>query len=240
MFIQTQTARNSTQPSCLAPLPAGPAAPPPPAASDLPDAGGWAERVLAVACAATVLALATPALHAQTNPPPARGATSATSACPALLNHRVPRLQDEQPQHLCQYAGQVLLVVNTASYCGFTGQYEGLEALNARFARRGLVVMGFPSNDFKQEDSDAKKIADLCFNTYGVKFPMFTTVSVRGPAAHPLFAQLAQATGQAPGWNFNKYLVGRDGKVIAHFDSRVAPEHPSLVAAVERALAAAR
>jgi glutathione peroxidase len=163
---------------------------------------------------------------------------TAPATCPALLDHTVPRLQDDKPQHLCQYAGKVLLVVNTASYCGFTGQYEGLEALNAKYAARGLVVMGFPSNDFKQEDGDKKKIADLCFNTYGVKFPMFTTVPVRGKDAHPLFAQLAKATGEQPSWNFNKYLVGRDGKPVAHYGSMTGPGSSTLTAAIEKALAA--
>jgi glutathione peroxidase len=143
----------------------------------------------------------------------------ACATCPALLSHTLPRLQDEKPQALCQYAGKVLLVVNTASYCGFTSQFEGLEALNAKYASRGLVVMGFPSNDFKQEDADAKKTADVCFSTYGVKFPMFMSIPVRGKDAHPLFAQLAKATGQAPSWNFNKYLVDRQGRPLAHFGS---------------------
>jgi glutathione peroxidase len=180
-----------------------------------------------------LLLAAAPALAQQ----PAAAAT-APAACPALLDHTVPRLQDDKPQNLCQYAGKVLLVVNTASYCGFTGQYEGLEALNAKYASRGLVVMGFPSNDFKQEDGDKKKIADLCFNTYGVKFPMFTTVAVRGKDAHPLFAQLAKATGEPPSWNFNKYLVGRDGKPVAHYGSMTGPGSSTLTAAIERALAA--
>ena len=143
-----------------------------------------------------------------------------------------------KPRKLSDYKGKVLLVVNTASYCGFTPQYEGLEALYAKYAARGLVVMGFPSNDFKQEDADLKKIADVCFNTYGVRFPMFTTVSVRGGGAHPLFAALARATGQAPAWNFNKYLVGRDGKAIAHYGSKTEPTSGTLVGAVEKALAA--
>jgi glutathione peroxidase len=167
-----------------------------------------------------------------------RAPAAASGACPALLQHTVPRLQDDKPQPLCQYAGKVLLVVNTASYCGFTSQYEGLEALHAKYGAQGLVVMGFPSNDFKQEDPDAKKIADLCFNTYGVRFPMFTTVSVRGGSAHPVFAALAQATGQAPSWNFNKYLVGRDGKPIAHFGSTTSPTSRSMTTAIEKALAA--
>lgn len=162
----------------------------------------------------------------------------ATGACPALLNHTFPRLQDDKPQSLCQYSGKVLLVVNTASYCGFTSQFEGLESLNAKFASRGLVVLGFPSNDFMQEDADARKTADVCFNTYGVKFPMFTSIRVRGAQAHPLFAELARATGNAPSWNFNKYLVGRDGRPIAHFGSTSSPTGAALTAAVERALSA--
>jgi glutathione peroxidase len=196
-------------------------------------------RFFAVATA--VLAAATAAV-AQTGAaavPPAAGARAA-AACPPLLDHSVPRLQDEKPQRLCQYAGKVLLVVNTASYCGFTGQYEGLEALSARFAARGLVVMGFPSHDFKQEDKDSRKIAELCFNTYGVRFPMFSAVSVRGPSAHPLFVKLARATGAAPAWNFNKYLVGRDGRPLAHYGSSTAPDDAGLVAAIEKALSAPR
>ncbi len=164
---------------------------------------------------------------------------AAAVACPALLNHTVPRLQDDKPQSLCQHAGKVLLVVNTASYCGFTSQFEGLEALNAKYGPRGLVVLGFPSNDFRQEDADAKKTAEVCFNTYGVKFPMFATTAVRGGDAHPLFRQLAQATGQPPSWNFNKYLVGRDGKPIAHFGSTTAPTSGAINIAIEKALASA-
>ncbi len=167
---------------------------------------------------------------------PAR--TSAAAACPTLLQQSFPRLQDNQPQSLCQYSGKVVLVVNTASYCGFTPQFEGLEALHARYAARGLVVLGFPSSDFRQEDADSRKTAEVCFNTYGVKFPMFTDTRVRGSQAHPLFAELARATGSQPSWNFNKYLVGRDGRPIAHFGSMTAPDNRKFVAAVESALAA--
>jgi glutathione peroxidase len=172
--------------------------------------------------------------QAQTAAPVANA--PAAAACPTLLQQSFPRLQDEKPQALCQYAGKVLLVVNTASYCGFTPQYEGLEALHARYAARGLVVMGFPSNDFNQESGDAKKIADLCYNTYGVKFPMFSASAVRGKDANPLFAQLTQATGKAPSWNFNKYLVDRQGKPVAHFGSTITPTSAALVAALEKAL----
>jgi glutathione peroxidase len=163
----------------------------------------------------------------------------AQPACPALLQHTVPRLQDDKPQALCQYAGKVLLVVNTASQCGFTPQYEGLEALHAKYAAQGLVVMGFPSNDFgNQEPGDAKEIAKTCFNIYGVRFPMFAKTVVKGPGAHPLYATLAKASGQAPQWNFHKYVVDRRGQVVASFASEVAPQDKRLVAALEKALAA--
>jgi glutathione peroxidase len=162
--------------------------------------------------------------------------TQAPASCPAVLKHTFKRLQDETPQDLCQYSGKVVLVVNTASYCGFTKQYKGLEALYAKYAPRGLVVLGFPSNDFKQEDADAKKIADLCYNTYGVKFPMFTSTVVTGSSANPLYAELIKATGNQPKWNFNKYLIDRNGKVIEYYPSKVTPEDPALVASIEKAL----
>jgi glutathione peroxidase len=170
--------------------------------------------------------------------PAAAPLSARPASCPAILNHSFKRLQDEAPQDLCQYAGKVVLVVNTASYCGFTKQYEGLEKLHAKYGGRGLVVLGFPSNDFgKQEPGNAKEIADFCFNTYGVKFPMFAKSVVSGPEANPLHASLAKATGQAPKWNFTKYLIGRDGKVIEHFPSKVTPEDPKLVGQIEQALA---
>ena len=164
--------------------------------------------------------------------------TRMPASCPAILKQNFKRLQDDAPQDLCQYAGKVVLVVNTASYCGFTKQYEGLEKLYAKYGGRGLVVLGFPSNDFgKQEPGNAKEIADFCFNTYGVRFPMFAKTAVTGPEANPLHATLAKATGQAPKWNFTKYLIGRDGKVLEHFPSKVTPEDPALVGKIEQALA---
>ncbi|MDP3761277.1 MAG: glutathione peroxidase [Ramlibacter sp.] len=159
-------------------------------------------------------------------------------ACPVTLNHQFPRLQDEKPQSLCQYSGKVLLVVNTASYCGFTPQYQGLEALYARYRDRGLVVLGFPSNDFAQEGGDNKQIADFCENTYGVKFPMFAKSTVRGAQANGLYRQLAQATGRQPLWNFHKYLVGRDGRVIASYTSMTKPDDAELVRDIEKQLGA--
>ncbi|WP_370663736.1 glutathione peroxidase [Massilia brevitalea] len=188
--------------------------------------------------AASLSAMAqTPAAPARAGGPAASAATAAAPAsCPALLHQNFKRLQDEAPQDLCQYAGKVVLVVNTASYCGYTKQYEGLEKLNAKYGPRGLVVLGFPSNDFKQESANAKEIADLCYNTYGVKFPMFSTTVVSGPNANPLHASLARQTGKEPKWNFTKYLIGRDGKVIEHFPSKVAPEDAALVSKIEAAL----
>lgn len=157
--------------------------------------------------------------------------------CPALLNHTFPRLQDESPQPLCQYQGRVLLVVNTASYCGFTPQYEGLEKLHAQYAARGLTVLGFPSADFgNQEKANNQEIADFCFNTYGVKFPMFAKSSVAGASANPFFTALAKSTGQPPKWNFHKYLIDRDGKVVAAFSSDTAPLDKRVTGQIERLL----
>lgn len=191
--------------------------------------------LLLAAVGATVLTSA-PALAqapGATPPPPAMTAPS----CPALLKQTFNRLQDDAPQNLCQYAGKVVLVVNTASYCGYTKQYEGLEKLYARYGSKGLVVLGFPSNDFgKQEPGSAKEIADFCFNTYGVKFPMFAKSAVTGADANPLHAQLTRATGKEPKWNFTKYLIDRKGNVIEHFPSKVTPEDKALVGKIEQAL----
>jgi glutathione peroxidase len=161
-------------------------------------------------------------------------------ACPAVLNHTFERLQDEKPQTLCQYSGKVVLVVNTASYCEFTPQYEGLEALYSRYKERGLVVLGFPSNDFRQESGDNKQIADFCQNTYGVKFPMFSKSSVRGEHANALYRELAHITGRQPLWNFHKYLIARDGKVVANFSSLTTPDDKALVKAIESQLSVER
>ena len=164
--------------------------------------------------------------------------TFATSqSCPDLLKGTYPKLQDESPQSLCQYAGKVVLVVNTASYCGFTRQYDGLERLYDRYRAQGLVVLGFPSNDFGQQEPDSnKKIADFCHNTYGIKFPMFAKSSVRGSNANPLFKQLAQLTGDSPSWNFHKYLISRDGQKVLSFGSQIAPESKTMTEAIEQML----
>ena len=176
-------------------------------------------------------------------PHPARAADKSASVsaqqagnCPASLNFRFPRLQDESPQNLCQYAGKVVLVVNTASYCGFTPQYEGLEALYAKYRDRGLVVLGFPSNDFSQEPGSAKEISDFCYNTYGVKFPMLGKSHVRGGEANPMYMMLIRETGTAPKWNFYKYLIDRKGQVVGSYNSMVKPDDKQLVARIEELL----
>lgn len=157
-----------------------------------------------------------------------------------LLDHEFRRLAGKETVNLGQaYGGQVLLVVNTASKCGFTPQYEGLEAMYAKYQGQGFAVLGFPSNDFMgQEPGSEEQIQEFCTLTYGVKFPMFEKVQVRGEGATPFYRQLADATGEAPGWNFHKYLIGRDGRVIASFGSRTKPDDPALVQALEKALAA--
>ena len=160
-----------------------------------------------------------------------------TAACPSLLQHKFARLQDESPQNLCQYAGKTILVVNTASYCGFTSQYQGLEALYAKYQKQGLVVLGFPSNDFgKQEPGSSKEIADFCFNTYGVKFPMMSKTVVSGAGKNSFYQGLEKSTGQEPRWNFHKYLIDRNGKAIGSFASEVKPDSPALVGAIDKAL----
>lgn len=166
----------------------------------------------------------------------AQDVEKAAPGCPAILQHTFPRLQDEKPQTLCQYTGKVVLVVNTASFCGFTPQYKGLEALDSKYRARGLVVLGFPSNDFAQESGSNKEIADFCESTFGVKFPMFSKSSVRGTDANPLFKELARASGTTPKWNFYKYLIGRDGAVVASYSSLTSPEDRSFIRDVEKQL----
>jgi len=190
-------------------------------------------RLVCAAAWALVSALAQAASPAAT----AATAAAAPGACPAILQYQFPRLQDDAPQNLCQYAGKAVLVVNTASYCGFTSQYEGLEALYAKYQARGLVVLGFPSNDFGgQEPGSSKEIADFCYNTYGVKFPMLGKSVVAGAARNGLYAALDKATGKTPQWNFHKYLIDRSGKVVASFASDVSPSSPALLEAVDKAL----
>lgn len=152
---------------------------------------------------------------------------------------------DGRDRSLAEFKGQVLLLVNVASKCGFTKQYAGLEKLHQAYKDRGFVVLGFPANNFMgQEPGTEAEIKSFCSLNYGVTFPMFSKISVKGKTIHPLYAYLTDeelhpGSGGAVGWNFNKFLVGRDGKVLAHYGSRTAPEDPELAAAIEAALQAA-
>lgn len=161
----------------------------------------------------------------------------ARAACPALLDAKMEMLMQGEAS-LCQYSGKVLLVVNTASRCGFTPQYEGLEKIYRRYKDRGLVVLGFPSNDFGgQEPGSAKDIAKFCEANYGVSFPMFAKTRVAAGGANPFYEKLAAASGSRPQWNFHKYLISRRGETVLAFETRVAPEDRKLVAEIERLLA---
>ena len=155
-----------------------------------------------------------------------------------LLDFDVRRLGSEETLNLKEaYAGKVVLIVNTASKCAFTGQYEGLEALYAKYRDRGLVVLGFPSNDFGgQEPGTETQIRDFCRLTYSIKFPMFAKTQVRKGKADPLFEALAEAAGRYPKWNFHKYLIGRDGRMVDNYLSFTSPQSETIVNAVEELL----
>ena len=165
-------------------------------------------------------------------------AGSALAADSALLDVSYRPLAGEGQVNLQQaYAGKVLLIVNTASKCGNTPQYEGLEAMHLKYKNRGFAVLGFPSNDFfGQEPGDEKKIKEFCTLTYGVKFPMFEKVHVKGSDTTPLYVSLKAATGDAPDWNFHKYLIDRNGNVVASYKAKTLPENPKLVADIQRLL----
>jgi glutathione peroxidase len=160
-------------------------------------------------------------------------------ACDApLLDQDFRQLASTDSVNLCEaYSGRVILVVNTASKCGNTPQYDGLEKLYEQYGEQGLVVLGFPSNDFLgQEPGTEEQIEEFCRLTYGVEFPMFEKTTVKSDDAHPFFAALAEASGTYPTWNFHKYLIGRDGRLISEFSPRTQPYDDSLVAAIEGAL----
>jgi glutathione peroxidase len=182
--------------------------------------------------AAALLALLASAPVSAQETTPARANT-----CPPLLDHEFNRLQTGKSESLCQYRGKVLLIVNTASYCGYTHQYEGLEAMYRKYKDRGLVVLGFPSNDFgAQEPGSNKEIAEFCRLTYGVQFPMFEKSSVQNLQRNPLYAELREKTGQVPKWNFFKYVLDRNGKPAGTFASAVEPDNRDLSSLVEKLL----
>ena len=162
---------------------------------------------------------------------------AAAGDCPDLLRHSFPSLQKNQPQDLCQYQGKVILVVNTASFCGYTNQYGGLEALNRKYREQGLVVLGFPSNDFGgQEPGNSKQIADFCRLTYSVEFPMLAKSHVVGEQRNAFYAELERRTSKKPSWNFHKYLIDHTGTRVMSFESAVAPDDKRLLKSLHELL----
>lgn len=161
---------------------------------------------------------------------------AAAGDCPGWLNVDMQKLRSDETVNLCELKqDKVLLIVNTASECGFTPQFKGLEALYQKYKSRGFEVVGFPSDSFRQEYDDEEKTAEMCYVNYGVTFPVMATSPVKGDGANPVFTHLNDTFGD-PGWNFFKYLVGRDGHPVARFDSRTTPESEVLVKRVEEAL----
>jgi glutathione peroxidase len=157
----------------------------------------------------------------------------AMAACPSVLDHRLNDL-DGKPMDLCEFTGKVVLAVNTASYCGNTPQYKGLEAIYDKYKDRGLIVVGFPANDFgAQEPGSNKEIREFCELTYGVKFPMVEKTSVVPGKANPVFAELTAMTDDAPEWNFHKYLLSRDGTQAFSYPARMPPESAEIVSRIE-------
>jgi glutathione peroxidase len=163
---------------------------------------------------------------------------AAELTCPSVLDHKFANLMDE-PVSLCQFSGKVVLVVNTASECGYTPQYEGLEKLYRRYREKGFVVLGFPANDFGgQEPGSNKEIAKFCQVNYDVTFPVFAKTSVVGANANPLYRALAAQTGKPPRWNFHKYLLDRAAQPAAVFESAVEPEDRRITSQIDKLLAA--
>jgi glutathione peroxidase len=188
---------------------------------------------LVLTVAGTVAALLFMATAPQAAPAATPAAApAASSTCPAFLNHDFRKLRSSGSVNICKdFAGKPLLIVNTASHCGYTPQFKGLQALHEKYKGQGLVVVGFPSDDFQQEAKDEAETAEVCFLNYGVTFTMLSPTVVTGRSANPVFAELARQQRQ-PGWNFNKYLVTPAGKVTAYFDSNATPESAQLNQAI--------
>ncbi|ASD68029.1 glutathione peroxidase [Pseudoalteromonas piscicida] len=157
------------------------------------------------------------------------------ASCDDFTNVELRKLRSDDSLNLCEFKDKPLLIVNTASNCGFTGQFEGLEQLHQKYQDKGLVVLGFPSDDFFQEEDDEKETAKVCFINYGVTFNMFATSEVRGSDANPIFQHLNEVTS-SPNWNFYKYLVSADRKTIKRFNSRTKPMSDELTSEIEKLL----
>lgn len=164
-------------------------------------------------------------------------ANAAFAACPAWLNHDMQKLRSADSVNLCELSqDKVVLIVNTASKCGFTPQFEGLEQLYQDYKEQGFTIIGFPSDSFFQELKDEEDIAEVCFINYGVSFTMLESTPVRGKNANPIFQHLNKELGK-PSWNFNKYLIDRQGNAIEKFGSRTKPQDKKLSQAIEKLLA---
>ncbi|MFT6407498.1 MAG: glutathione peroxidase [Arenicella sp.] len=162
---------------------------------------------------------------------------TAKTDCHELLNFTATKLRSTEKIEFCQrFSGKALLVVNTASQCGFTPQFKGLEKLHQEYGDK-LAIIGFPSNDFRQEHSDSEKVADVCYVNYGVTFTMLEPSSVLGENANKVFKMLSQQTAREPGWNFTKYLVSADGKTIKHFASATRPMSKEIRSEIDALLA---
>ncbi|MDG2048241.1 MAG: glutathione peroxidase [Halioglobus sp.] len=160
----------------------------------------------------------------------------AGAACPDYLNSDLRKLHSQDTVNLCQIsAGQALLIVNTASHCGYTNQFKGLQELNDQYRDQGLKIVGFASDDFRQEADNEAEVADICYVNYGVTFTMIAPSGVRGDEANPIFRELA-AQSEAPSWNFNKYVVDSNGRVVKHFGSSTSPDSPELKKTIESIL----
>jgi len=161
---------------------------------------------------------------------------SAGAACPDYLNHSMRKLHSKDDVNFCEaFGNKPLLIVNTASHCGYTPQFKGLEALYQKYKDRGLAIVGFASDDFRQEAQDEASAAQVCYVNFGVTFTMVAPSHVKGAEANPVF-QALNSQSQAPGWNFNKYLVDANGKVVGHFGSSTQPDSEALEKALERLL----
>ena len=158
--------------------------------------------------------------------------------CPQTLDFNVKTLGDDKIVNLCNlYYGQVVMVVNTASKCGYTPQYEGLEALYRKYKDQGFVILGFPSNDFGgQEPGTEKQIKEFCRLTYGVEFPMFAKTHAIKQKADPVYRTLGSLAGEYPEWNFHKYIVDRSGKLVGSFNSKITPQSRKIVSTIEKLL----
>lgn len=157
----------------------------------------------------------------------------------SLLDYEMKALRGGQTVNFREaYQGKVILAVNTASQCGFTPQFKGLEALYEKYRDKGLVILGFPSNDFWQEHNDAEKTAEVCYLNYGVTFPMFSKSAVKGSEANAFFRNLIEQSGQSPKWNFFKYLIDPQGHVVKVYASTTSPDDAGLIEAIEQTLAA--